>query len=65
MVIVIICYRVYTIIKEGAMKYKIPLPALFEQDAIDRTTLVYFNTNEEVWVMGTNFLNIAWITDGE
>ena len=40
--------RVYTILKEGALKYGFPLPLLFQHDNIPRTSLTYFNTNREV-----------------
>ena len=40
--------RFFKIVKEGAIKYDIPLPPVLEPDTIDRTALIYFNTNNEV-----------------
>jgi hypothetical protein len=40
--------RVFKMLKDCALKYEIPLPLLFQQDTIPRTSLTYFNTNREV-----------------
>ena len=40
--------RVYMFMKDVAITHNIPLPPLFEKDDIDRTCMIYFNTNQEV-----------------
>ena len=48
--------RFYTAVKDRAVEFGIPLPALFEKDVIDRTALTYFNTDDEVlifWAHGS------------
>ena len=53
--------RVFSILKERALKYEFPLPLLFQQDTIPRTSLTYFNTNREVgsytFVLGKSVLH--------
>ena len=40
--------RVYMYMKDMAITNNIPLPDLFKKDDIDRTCMIYFNTNQEV-----------------
>ena len=40
--------RVYMYLRDMAITYNIPLPDLFEKDGIDRTCMIYFNSNQEV-----------------
>ena len=40
--------RFFKIVKDGAIKFGIPLPPVLEPDTIGRTALIYFNTNNEV-----------------
>ena len=40
--------RMYQHIKDKAQELNIPLPLLFESDSINRTALIYFNTDKEV-----------------
>ena len=42
--------RFYIAVKDRAVEFGIPLPPLFETDGIDRTALIYFNTDEEVYI---------------
>ena len=52
--------RVYMHIRDMAIEHNITLPPLFEADDIDRTCMIYFNTDEEVSFKGTRMLTVAF-----
>ena len=42
--------RVYSIVEAGIVKYNLPRPLLFKSDSDKRTSLTFFNKNEEVMI---------------
>ena len=48
--------RVYSIVEAGIVKYNLPRPLLFQSDADRRTSLTFFNKNEEVMIKRGNYI---------